>query len=292
MGEEQIKILSMLKDGKVTVEEAERLLKLVGLEEKKARKSGEFTEFAREMPDALVRGMLEAFKAVGEVGRSVGKKGKELIDVGGDRIRKKYQERPFRVKLPEGVTEVKIGVEAKVGTMRIKGALDDTETLAKGIHKTISSDVVEYVANTDTPTRGSLLFESEAGSLEAELHPEIIYDLDVENAAGAVKLDLRYLRARSAEIENSLGMVSVKLGNLIEDVNLTINNSAGKVKLVVPSDAGLKISAYGQMGTHNLDEMELLRDGEDFVTSDFDNAQTKITVRLEQTVGLFRLKRS
>lgn len=291
MGEEQIKILSMLKDGIVTVEEAERLLKLVGIEEKKERKSGEFTEFTRDMPDAVARGMREAFKAVGEVGRAVGKKGKELIDTGGEQIRKKYHERPFKVKLPEGVAEVKICVEAKVGTMRINGAHDDTETLAKGIHKTISSDVVEYVSNTDTPSKGSLIFEAEAGSLETDLHPGLIYDLDIENAAGAVKLDLRDLRVRNAEIENSLGMVVVKLGCLVADVNLTINNSAGKVKLVVPSDAGLKISAYGQMGTHNLDEVGLIRDGENFVTSDFDNAQAKIAVRLEQTVGLFRLKR-
>jgi len=292
MGEEQLKILNMLKDGTITVEEAERLLGLVGTSGGRERKGGgEFSEFARDIPDAAVRAVKEALKAAGEAGRVVGKKGREILDVSSDRIRKKYRERPFRVKMPAGLAEAKVLIEAKVGSVRITGAKADSEYLATGERRSLTSEVIEFLPQPDDATRGVLSLEGEAGTLEGELHPGVVYNFDIENAAGAVRLDLAELRVKGATVENVCGKTVIKLGSLEPEVSLEINNNAGKVKLVVPPDAGVSVEATGQMGCHNLDDFGLVRDGDKFVSGGFADAACKITVSLTQTVGTFKLKR-
>jgi hypothetical protein len=291
MGEEQLKILNMLKDGTVTVEEAERLLGLVGSSSAGERRSGEFAEFAREIPDATVRAIKEALKAAGEAGRIVGKKGKDLFDAGSDRFRKKYRERPFKVRMPEGLAEAKVMLEAKVGSVKISGAHDETDYLASGEHKSLTGEGVEFVLQPDDATKGVLSLEGEAGTLDGKLHPGITYDFDVENAAGSVRLDLTKLRVKRAVVENICGITVIKLGASLPEVSLEIANSAGKVKLVVPKESGVSIDVCGQMGAHNLDEIGLARDGEKFVSDGFPDAANKVVVSIQQTVGAFKLKR-
>ena len=291
MGEEQLKILNMLKDGKITVEDAERLLGLCADDDAGYRSGGEFAEFTRELPDAVIRNMREAIKTVGEVGNTVGKKCKVIIAKGGEHVQKNYRKRPFKVLLPEGVTEAKVMISAKVGSAKIKGAHSQDNIIATGVRKAFTASGVEFIPDPDDASRCDLVLESEAGSLVGALHPGLVYDIEVDNSAGSVKLDLEDLRVRNILIENSMGAISIKLGSLVPDAALSISNNAGKVKLTMPADAGITVVTSGQMGTHNLDDFGLIRDGENFVSADFKEKTTKLSIDLEQTLGAFKLRR-
>ncbi len=290
MSESQVQILNLLKDGKISVEEAERLLKLV-TDEREQRGGGEFVEFAKDLPDAVVRNLREAFKTLGDVSRTVGKKGRVVITQGGERIRRGVDERQFHVKLPAGLETAEVFVSAKVGSVKIGGAHSDAGLLVAGKKKQVQTGGEKIEINPDDPSKAALFLEAEAGSLSCELHPGVVYDVWVETGAGSVKLDLSDLRVRSVNVENSLGTVSVALGSLVADVAVKVTNNAGKVKIRVPEDAGVLAGVMSEMGAHNLDEAGLAVDGAKFATPDFGAASTKFTLDIEQTVGAFKLRR-
>lgn len=291
MSEAQVQILNLLKEGKISVEEAERLLKLVADEREQRQGSGEFVEFAKDLPDAVVRNLREAFKTLGDVSRTVGKKGRVVITQGGDKIRRGVDERSFHVKLPTGLEAAEVFVSAKVGSVRIGGAHSDAGLLAVGKKKQVQTGGEKIEINPDDPSKAALFLEAEAGSLSCELHPGVVYDVSVETGAGSVKMDLSELRVRSVNVENSLGTVSIALGSLVADVAVRVTNNAGKVKIRLPEDAGVSASVMSEMGAHNLDEAGLQVDGAKFTTPQFDAASTKFTLDIEQTVGAFKLKR-
>ena len=291
MSEAQVQVLNLLKEGKISVEEAERLLKLVAEEGESRPGGGEFVEFAKDLPDAVVRNLREAFKTLGDVSRTVGKKGRVVITHGGERIKGGVAERPFQVKLPAGVENVSLFISAKVGSVKVKGAHSEAGMLVLGKKKQVAAGGERLEIFEDDPSSAALYLEAEAGSLSCQLHPGAVYDITVECGAGSVKLDFGDLRVRSVNVENSLGQVAIELGSLCAEANVTVNNNAGKVKIRVPQDAGVKARVLSEMGAHNLDSAGLLIDGEGYTTEGFDASSTKFTLEIEQTVGAFKLKR-
>ncbi|MEP0813660.1 MAG: hypothetical protein HRF49_03220 [bacterium] len=293
MGSAHVKILNLLKDGKISVEEAERLLKLVNEDPSPdAAGAGEFREFIRELPDAVVRNMKDVYGALSEAAKAAGVKGKVIFAKGKDKVVSAYSsEKNFRVKLPEGLAEARVIVSAKVGAVKIRGAHDAPDLLASGTRRGVAPDGISFHADADDASKGTLLLETEAGTLDCTLHPGALYDVEVDTGAGAVKLDLRDIRVRSLVIENSLGGVSAKLGSLVPEVAVSVSNNAGKVKLAIPEGAGIRAEADGDMGVHNLDDAGLVRDGAAYVSDGYTNAAVKFALTIEQTVGAFKLKR-
>ena len=293
MGDTQVRILNMLKDGKLSVEEAERLLSLVyeAPSGGSAQVGGEWNEFVRDLPDAVVRNLREVTTSLSGIAGNVSKRAKVVVVHGGEKYKKHCESVPFKVKMTESVSEVKLFVSAKVGAVKLSPDPEGNGFIATGVRKGGSGGELKFHPDPDDETKGTLTLDAEAGSVRARLHPAPVYDIEVDNGVGSVKLDLVGLNVKRVQVENSLGTVSLKLGSLVPEVEIEVVNSAGKVKLDIPRDSGLRAKVTGDVGVHNLEKLGLVRDGDEFVSENIADTDTKINLSLNQTVGAFRLKR-
>jgi len=77
------------------------------------------------------------------------------------------------------------------------------------------------------------------------LKDKVPTDLVIEMGAGKVDLDARRVNLRRLKVTVGVGEGRIDLSNVTTDLNAKVEAGAGKLKLLLPSDVGVKVKAEG-----------------------------------------------
>jgi hypothetical protein len=98
------------------------------------------------------------------------------------------------------------------------------------------------------------------------------------------ELDLSDLRVKNLNLETKAGNFDIKLGDLVDQMNGTIESDASRLHLLIPEDVGLKIENYSRLTSTSFSDLSILKYDNIYETSNFDQAPRKITLSLEGSV--------
>ncbi len=140
----------------------------------------------------------------------------------------------------------------------------------------------------EQPTGGNRSFSNTRNQWDLKLNNDVPSDLRVRFGAGEARLNLGSLSLRSLEIEMGAGELDVDLrGTPSHDYDVRIRGGAGEATIHLPRAAGLYARAEGGLGDINVSGLR--REGQHWVSNDYDTAKVQIHVDVRGGVGQINL---
>jgi hypothetical protein len=137
----------------------------------------------------------------------------------------------------------------------------------------------------------------ESGASDAQLrfstpNAERMRSLDLEVGAASLKAS-GLANANAPEIRVQAGVGGVELdfgGPWTQDVDLTVRVALGGVKIMVPSDVGVRVEA--QKFLASFDSRGLTKRGNAYFSDNWESAAHHLTIRSKTTFGSLRVERT
>jgi hypothetical protein len=121
------------------------------------------------------------------------------------------------------------------------------------------------------------------------LNDEIPTRLDVELGAGDASLRLGSLALTELDVETGAGDTTINLsGDWNNDLDATIDAGAGRVKLIIPADTGVRIET--DTGLVDVDNTGLNKDGDVYTNDAYGTSDATLTITLDAGVGKVELE--
>lgn len=129
-----------------------------------------------------------------------------------------------------------------------------------------------------------------AGRAELDLGSLSLDSLDVDAGAGDVILDLSGVAApERLDIRMGAGEVTADLGgDWQNDLDATIEGGVGKMTLVLPRAAGVRVDVEGGLGSVNADDLS--KDGDSYTNDAYGEADVTLRIEIEAGVGEINLE--
>jgi hypothetical protein len=116
------------------------------------------------------------------------------------------------------------------------------------------------------------------------LNDEIPTRLDIELGAGDASLQLGSLALTELDVETGAGDTTIDLsGDWNNDLDATIDAGAGRVKLIVPADTGVRIET--DTGLVDVDNTGLAKDGDVYTNDAYGTSDATLTITVDAGVG-------
>ncbi len=146
-----------------------------------------------------------------------------------------------------------------------------------------SSTTVE-IRDRDREWRGWSWRAWGAKDWDIRLTNRIPVNLRIYAQATEVELDLCDLRITNLNLETKAGNFDIKLGDLVDQINGTIDSDASRLHILIPEGTGLKIENHSQLTSTSFSDLSILKHDNIYKTSNFEQAARKITLSLEGSV--------
>jgi hypothetical protein len=281
--EERLKVLEMVAEGKITPEDGVRLLEALGEGKRSAEATGaqfsvpkidlgQLGQIVVELKDAAVEG---ARKAQGQFRRS--RAGRML----------EFKDFPVSVDIPEGASQCRLNLETRAGKLKVRSG-DSEGKLLVGKIKHAPEEPEVFLEMRDGVAELGVKHGMGRGSLR--LSDSLSYSVKVDNAAADTELELEGLDVRDLDVDNNAGQVAVQLGGRAEHISIAVKNSAGNVLLKLPETHALKFTVSGALSSHNLAKYGLAEVDQIMQSADYVENPRKVDVVLSQNVANFTLE--
>jgi hypothetical protein len=146
-----------------------------------------------------------------------------------------------------------------------------------------SSATVE-IRDNDRGWRGWSWRAWGAKDWEIKLTDRIPVNLRIYAKATEGELDLSGLKLKNLNLDIQAASLNVKLGDLVDQINGTIESDASKLSLLIPEDMGLKIENHAKLTSTSFSNISIMKYDNIYQTSNFDQAPKKIVLSLEGSV--------
>jgi len=123
-----------------------------------------------------------------------------------------------------------------------------------------------------------------------ELNPLQKFTLDVHASAAAVDLDLRGLNLDQLSLRLDAGQATVRLPERPQNLSVVVAANAADVKIVIPENVAARIRISSEAALVSIDESRFQRQGEFFVSRDYDQAAHRLSISAELAVGRLRIE--
>lgn len=117
------------------------------------------------------------------------------------------------------------------------------------------------------------------------LNKAVVWDMDIDLGAAQGTLDLRDIPVNSLDLGTGAADIDLYLGEQNKSTDVNIESGASNLDIYVPKDAGLKIKMESALSDNNLSELGLVKDGDDYISSDFDTKNVQIVFNISMGVG-------
>ncbi|HOJ04656.1 MAG TPA: DUF5668 domain-containing protein [Bacteroidota bacterium] len=122
------------------------------------------------------------------------------------------------------------------------------------------------------------------------LHPEPLWDIDIDAGAATLDLDLTPYRVRDLSLEAGAASIDVRLGARSDTTNVTIEAGASSVKLHVPEEVGCEIVTESALSSKDFPGFVKMRGGQ-YRTGNFDTAKRKMYISVETGLSSISVRR-
>ncbi len=117
------------------------------------------------------------------------------------------------------------------------------------------------------------------------LNEDIIWDLDFDLGAISGKFDLIDVPIRTLDLDLGAANLDVILGNERKESFINIDSGASNLNIVIPKDAGIKIKLDGALTATNIDDLNLNKLGDYYISSNYEDTNTKLEFDIEMGAG-------
>jgi len=115
------------------------------------------------------------------------------------------------------------------------------------------------------------------------LSDKVPMDLDVEMGVGKMDLDTRGMNLRHLKVDAGVGEGRIDLSGATADLTADVEAGIGKLKLLLPSDVGVRVEAEGGIG--HIQAKGLTSDGEAWTNDAWGKSKVSIRVNVEGGIG-------
>jgi hypothetical protein len=119
---------------------------------------------------------------------------------------------------------------------------------------------------------------------DIRLTNRIPVDLRIYAKATDAELDLSEVRVTNLNLETKAGNFDIKLGDMVDRMNGSIESDASRLHLLIPQNTGLKIENHSQLTSTRFSDLSILKHDNIYETTNFEQAPRKITISLEGSV--------
>ena len=235
MTREKLKVLEMVADGKNSPEEGVRLIEALG---GTGRSQG---RGMRVMPIDVTDIQLPKIDLgrLGEVCVEVKKSVSEGARKAHKHIKRSRAGRfldlkdyPITMERAATMETGRIHFDVSAGMLKVKGQDIGEKVFTGKVKRTPDEPVViaeEREGMAEVTLRHSL------GRCLLRLTPDLPMEIKLDNSAADSRLQLENVRVYGLDIDNNAGSVVAVIGELVDQVNMSISNNAGSVLLKLPA---------------------------------------------------------
>jgi hypothetical protein len=123
---------------------------------------------------------------------------------------------------------------------------------------------------------------------DLSLNRDLPLELEVNAGAGQSMLDLVNLNLRRLQVDGGVGQVTVKLPETGK-YTVRINGGVGQVVIIVPQGLAARAQVDGGLGGVSA-QGDFMRDGDAYVTGNYNNAENRATIEVDGGVGQIVLR--
>lgn len=134
-----------------------------------------------------------------------------------------------------------------------------------------------------------LFTTSDENLWQLALSPHLIWNLHLMLGAAESELNLFGAPLDEVRLELGAGDAELFLGQNGPRAKIKINAGASHIKMTLPQEDGVRIKVSGALKSTNLDRLNLLRRGSDYISPNYETAKNKVDVDLNLAVGYFEL---
>ncbi|MCR4435666.1 MAG: DUF5668 domain-containing protein [Clostridiales bacterium] len=205
-------------------------------------------------------------------------------DRGGNiSIEKPAETRSAKLNLELGGATVEMG---STGEKLVDAAISDPDIKHS---VTYENGKETAVVNIDKTRVSVVSHESVNSSCRLDLNDGIPWDMVVKTGAVKGGLDLSRLKVRSLNLNVGAAKLDLTLGGNYESTMVKIGAGASSIDVNVPEDAGVKIKIGGALNSTNLKELGWVKEGDYYVSPNYNGAAGKIQMDVDMGVGSFKV---
>ena len=135
-------------------------------------------------------------------------------------------------------------------------------------------------------------FDKAKGSIYGfNLNKDVIWDLDLDLGAISGKLNLEEVPIKSIDLDFGAGDLDIILGSKYNHSNIKIDSGASDLTIIIPKEAGIKLKLDTALTETNIGDLNLNRSGDYYVSSDYEQANTKLEFDIDMGVSKVYFKR-
>lgn len=197
---------------------------------------------------------------------------------------------PYR----EDIEKAVLNFDAAIGEFRINSTTEKLLDFEKegnmGPYRfSTQSKNGKYYINLDLKDnffRGSK-FKNKAN---VKLNSKPLWELDIDVAAADIEMDLSPFKVKELSIDGGASDIEIKLGDLVDEVNLNIDAGATSILMMIPESFGCELDASTFLTNRDFEGMEKYKDGI-YRSYDFNSAEKKIFIEMDAAITNIIIKR-
>lgn len=198
-------------------------------------------------------------------------------------------EQPLSPKLKQADIEISFGA----GILRLEGGsaylFEGDFTTPSWLRPKMRYKVVGekgFLELTEEGERGRFQF-SQAGkehSWNLRLNNKIPLTLKIETGASSNYLDISSLEVTYLELKTGASKNEIKFGSL-NSIQAKIEAGVSQIKLFIPGSIGIRIEADTALTSNNLNELDLIKEGNTYISRHYSTAETRLDLELKVGVS-------
>ncbi len=181
-------------------------------------------------------------------------------------------------------------IEAGAGNFKILSTTDkllDIKTESHGVDYTLIRNDYDSTSNLIFKMKSNKFRFGKKGSfnkVEIALNPNPIWDINFDIGAASIKVDLSPFKVKDIDINMGAASLNLKLGEPVDETNLTIDAGVSDINIFIPENVGCEIISDVALSSTNYEGFTKIKSSL-YRTPDFDTTEKKIYINVESGVS-------
>lgn len=202
----------------------------------------------------------------------------------------------FYLEYDSEITEAQLELDCGVGEFYLNGTTEDL------FEAKVEGDIVDYIFSHDTrDEQASVSLEMEDrdfnviddefdNEMDIRLNPNPEWDVNLKFGAAKAYLNFTQHKLRNLDIETGAAKTKIKIGRLLDKVDIAVQMGVSKLDLVIPSDFGCKVR--GDMVLMGKDFEGFIDKGSGtHVSENFERVGRKILIDIDGGISSLSIRR-
>lgn len=204
-----------------------------------------------------------------------------------------YTEQSITEPWDDGILSAVLRLDAAAGDFTMSGTTDELMIFEKAgrmarynvLSKRIGESQVIDLSLQNTRIQGNV-----NNKVKLALNPSPVWDFDLDIGAAELNFDLTPFKIGEMKVDGGACAITLKFGDLLEDVDIDIDAGAASIVLEIPKEAGCNIEAETFITSKDLEGFDKLERGK-YRTPGYEDARVQFHIKLNAGIASFEVKR-